>query len=48
MAEERITEKEHRFEKNTLSVAYTYKEMNNIKEKLRDIEAVYPEYTKNS
>lgn len=44
MAEERITEKEDRFEKNTSSIAYTYKEMNNIKEKLKDIEAVYPEY----
>lgn len=44
MAEERITELEERFEKITLYVAYTQKGMNNIKEQLRDIEAVYLEY----
>lgn len=43
VAEERITELEDRFLKITQSVAYTHKEMNNIKEQLRDIEAVYPE-----
>lgn len=41
MTGERITEVENIFEKITQSIAYTRKEIDYIKEKLRDIETVY-------